>query len=132
MQHVCLIKQDLCVAKHSLSIFQTGPQSRKERPLSPPNRASVSTKQGICIMFNFTTHNLYTVMSQPYQNGPNCSKLLTIYYLVLYRKILSDSIISQKFISDNWTLPTLTQTAAYTRCYCCVHRVQPFYDCTPV
>ena len=49
IHHVCLTKQGLCVAKQSLCIFQTEAHSCKERPLSPSNRASVWTKQGICI-----------------------------------------------------------------------------------
>ena len=49
MHHVCLTKQGLCVGKQSLCIFQTEAHSCKERPLSSSNRASVWTKQGICI-----------------------------------------------------------------------------------
>ena len=49
IHHLCLTKQGFCIAKQSLCIFQTEAHSFKERPLSSSNRASVWTKQGICI-----------------------------------------------------------------------------------
>ena len=49
IHHVCFTKQGLCVAIQSLCIFQTEAHSCKERPLSSPNRAYFSTKQGIYI-----------------------------------------------------------------------------------
>ena len=49
IQPICLTKQGLRVIIQSLCIFQTEAHSCKERHLSSPNRAPVSTKQGICI-----------------------------------------------------------------------------------
>ena len=49
MHQVCFNKQGLRVAKQSLCIIQTEAHSCKERHLSSSNRASVRTKQSLCV-----------------------------------------------------------------------------------
>ena len=68
---VCLTKQGLCVAIQSLCIL-TEAHSCKERHMSSSNKASVWTKQGICICLILLFVFFMRLCLNPALSGPLC------------------------------------------------------------